>query len=433
MSLITEETSIEKTLEKLEISPRAEQQTYLQGGRDIKKRASDKKKKKKSLGTKKHESNERILFKSFVSSSINFLPETARSLFNESKEVAVYYNEKVYLSGDDDIVYPDLKDDISHISGKSLLDSKQWKLPYMGSDLYKGQEKYGPMPQELLDSPIPCFEYIKKWESKNLDTDYGFERKFTFISPRHHITEIMMTIFESSDNPSLSLICTHLKGGIIVISEDISNKSCTPCGIHSKNSMTRKICYSGFVFEDLVLTENSELTRPFFTIVENKISDSITLLLRCEMDSYNSRTKHYTELKCFSPLKLNIPQHRRKLLKTWIQTGLMPKSDILIGIRDTQTGLLKDLKWFTRNNLYRYFNNPNLPKLKSNFNFNANISVEWLNYCITSITKLVSTHLDIEKLEQPQSFKIRFDKKNNILMQKLGKVPKNVQIAENYT
>ena len=121
------------------------------------------------------------------------------------------------------------------------------------------------------------------------------------------------------------------------------------------------------------------------------------------------------------------PQHRKKLLKTWLQTGLCPESDIIIGIRDPADGILHDILQYTRTALYRKFNNRNLTPFNKDFNYNANIAVEWTHHCLKSVSRLVKLNID-QGIQAPQSFKIKIDSLHNISIRKLQSTPHGVEI-----
>ncbi|CCD23602.1 Dxo1p NDAI_0B05690 [Naumovozyma dairenensis CBS 421] len=379
-----------------------------------------------------------IPFKQFKHCSISTYPKTPSSFFETSKDVALYHNKQLYSSDDTNLI-PQLEPAIAKLANPScsLNEARDLKLPYLGSDLYDGYESFIPMDPDELDSIEPCFKYIESWELQNKH-DYQLGNKFTIVSARHHIVEMTMCIFNKRKMDDFILNVTYKGGsnGMLLFSRDVNKKD--DGGIYSKDGVVRKISYSGFALEDLLTTnkndhnaDNSDVTlvggdKAVFAIIENKLNDDISLLLRCEMDSYNPVNKCFTEMKCFARLKMNNHNHRRKLLKAWVQTGVIPNSDILIGIRDPMFGELNDIEWFSRMNLYRQINNRNLPEAKLDLNYNAEIAVQWSQHCIKSICKLVDESIDKTRLNTSQSFQIRINASRAIQIKKLKSVPNNV-------
>lgn len=371
--------------------------------------------------TKKNSTSSRIPYSTFQHTSISFFPPIPRDFFLNCREVATFQSNELYCTSHlKRPEYPCLSFPVVMLAGSCNI---KYKIPYLGVNLYDGYEDYIPMSPKLLDDSTGCFEYIKHWEAQG--TKKYNEGKITVISPRHHIVELVMALFQTD---SVAIICTYVGGGRILFSEDQS-MSTAKTGIHSSNLMTKKICYSGFSFEDKLKASEGTNDSPFFSIVEGELNDRITLLLRCEMDAYNKVKGCYTELKCFTKLKMHNIHHRRKLLKTWVQIGLIPSSDLIVGTRGTQAGELEDLLWFSKESLYRKVNNSSLPSYHSFANFNADIAVQWFHHCIESICDLIMNNITKSSL---QSFKITIDAGRNISIKKLSKVPKHVQVAKEY-
>jgi len=189
----------------------------------------------------------------------------------------------------------------------------------------------------------------------------------------------------------------------------------------------KKICFSGFAFEDLITSQDGAKD-PAFSIIRARLDDDVNLVLRCEMDAYNTSEDIYSELKCYANLKMGNPQHRKKLLKTWLQTGLCKNSDIIIGIRDPCDGILNDIQQYSRTGLYGKFNNRNLTPYNKDFNYNSNIAVEWTQHCLRSICQLITVNVNPNEDEGPQSFKIKIDIRHNISIKKLNSTPAGVEI-----
>lgn len=364
-----------------------------------------------------------IPFSKFEHSDLDYFPDDTADFFEGCEEVATYQNGYLFMKDSSKKpLYPCLQMFAALIAENR---GPKNKLPYIGCDLYQGHERYKPLPSSELDSSIACFEYIKKWERRKISKSFN-SGKVTVISPRHHVVDLVMALFHDDE---VSIICTNIGKGKLIFSGDRSKEERN--GLNSKNSMTRKICYSGFALEDKLTTSHDERMGPFYSIVEGKINERLSLLLRCEMDAYNPIFNRYTELKCFTKLNVQDTAHRRKLLKTWVQIGLIPDSDLIIGTRDTQVGQLEDLTWYSRGSLYKKFNNPSIARNNKYLNFNANIAVEWCFHCIESICDLVMKN-SLSSPDDPypkhESFKVIVDKSHNIIVKKLTKVPRHVQI-----
>ncbi|KAL3235078.1 Decapping and exoribonuclease protein 1 [Nakaseomyces bracarensis] len=349
--------------------------------------------------------------KQFHHSSINHSPSVMPRFFSSSKEVALFQNNHLYSLTEKNLV-PQLKSDVAMLAQRNLLESRELKRPYLGINLYENQDKYELMDSQELDDSISCFKYMESWEEQNKSI-YGLNRKFIIISARHNIVDIAMIPF-TKQNGSVSLTCLFRPGNILSLSRDLSDTSGTETGANSKDTFTRKICFSGFALEDVLTEGITEKRKPIFSIVENILDNNITLLLRCEMDAFNPVTKTFTELKCYSLIKYSNPNHRRKLLKTWIQTGLIPNSDVVVGIRDTQNGDLTDIFQFDREHLYKKLANRNLPQRQIEWNFNPLLSTEWLAYALKTITTTVQKVLDKIGSENALAFNIKIDTNLNI-------------------
>lgn len=367
-----------------------------------------------------------VPFSKFKHTAIDSCPEKAKDFFEACKEVATYQNKRLFFNdGKVKPIYPCLQMFAAVIAGNK---NPEFKRPYLGCDLYEGHEAYKPLTSSELDSSCCCLEYIQTVEERKI-SDYG-KGKITIVSPRHHIVDLIMALYHDSE---VSIICTKLGRGKLLFSEDKSVAK--ENGLHSKNPITRKICFSGFALEDKLTTSHDGKSGHFYSIVEAKLNDRINLLLRCEMDAYNPITETYTELKCFAKLNVQENAHRRKLLKTWIQIGLIPNSDLIIGLRDTQVGQLEDLIWYSKDSLYRRITNTSIRRSDRYFNFNANVAVEWSYHCIESICDLIIDNSDTpidDANQELESFRILIDKSHNIQVKKLRSVPKHVQIPKRF-
>ncbi|KOH01190.1 Dxo1p DI49_0546 [Saccharomyces eubayanus] len=375
----------------------------------------------------------RIPYTSFLHTSIRSFPtKSPADIFYESKEVALFTDSQLYAATRKDVV-PNLKKDISHLYESPLLEARKLKTPYLGHDLFSNIAELVPMTISELDSVAPCISYIEDWRLNNPGKPFKIGKKFTVVTTRHHIVDLTMHPFDRR-NKHKSLIATYMGNGFISLSRNPKyDHQISKEGIYSGDPNIKKICYSGFELENC-LTENTKNSRssaskcPVFSIVESKLSEDIGLLMRCEMDAFNPVSKTNTELKCFGPLSMQNSNHRKKLLKTWIQTGLLPNSDIMIGLRDSYSGQLLDIQWCSRESLFRKINHPGLPLNKKEMNYNAKVAVEWCNHCIKSTCDLVEANISHYNCDKPESFEINIDANGTIIITKLITIPRNVEI-----
>ncbi|SMN19670.1 similar to Saccharomyces cerevisiae YDR370C DXO1 Putative protein of unknown function [Maudiozyma saulgeensis] len=377
--------------------------------------------------------NDSIPYHTFNHSSKNYLPNDPKRIFKSIEEVGLFKDDQFTCDVSQKrklTAMPVLVHNASLLADLSITDSKALKTKFIGTNLYDNLEIYKAMDDKDLDSIEPCLKYIESqfqcgaWLS-------AFP-KLTIVSARHHIVDIGMSLFNSNEkNADTTLICTYLDNGLLLFSQDTQNKSFAKDGIYSTDPILKKICFSGFAFEDLITNQDGPKS-PAFSIVKARLDDNIDLVLRCEMDAYNATQDIYSELKCYANLKMGNPQHRKKLLKTWLQTGICPESDIIIGIRNPSDGILHDILQYSRTNLYRKFNSRNLTPYNKDFNYNSNVAVEWLQHCLRSICELVRRNANPDVDEGPRSFKIKIDARHNIHVKKLHSTPVSVTIP-NFT
>lgn len=336
-----------------------------------------------------------VPFNQFQHSSAFRFPSEPRNLFTKYKEASYYYGGQLHDSISDSIGLKSPGNKLSHDRSCSN------KRDFLGSDLYQGWEDFLPLSPEILDSSRGCYQWINKWENDN-HTSYSQRSPFVVISPRHYLVELTMQLFQQS---KYSILCTHLGDGKIVLSQ-VENDKKSHQHTSRNTTMTKKILHSGYALEDLLTRGPRVEDDPFFAIIEAELDANISLVLRCELDSYNELTETFTELKCYAPLNMHNAYHREKLLKTWIQLAISPRCDLLIGVRNTHMGLLQDLQYFTNKELYRKINDRNLPKSPKRFNYNADLAVQWCQHCIRSICKLVGENVD---RSSPQCFKLTIE------------------------
>ncbi|CAL9730798.1 decapping and exoribonuclease protein 1 [Monosporozyma unispora] len=367
----------------------------------------------------------------------NVFPDTQEPFFQDSKEVALYSKNKLFTGENrwNESKVPVLNDDIAQLAEKTkILDCKPLIKPYMEHDLFKDYNGTIPlMSEDELNTPGPCFEYISDWEAKYLQDNkkYGQNYKYVIISARHHINNLAITLFDVKRPINFKLNCILLKGKYIVLSMDEKSKSNNMD--LSKLSLTdKKRCNSGFAFEHLLTgTKAGDNSEPVFSIIENVFNSDVLLLLRSEMDAYNNKTKSYSELKCYGPLSMGNTYHRLKLLKTWVQTQLVPDCDVIIGTRQNYGGLLTDIQEFTREQFYKKLN---IRDSALSRNFNLTVARAWTRHCIESIVKLVDLSVDKneEYVIKPQPFQLSIDDMRNISIKKLDHIPTNIDIPKQY-
>lgn len=384
----------------------------------------------------------------------NIFPEKLEPFFQDSKNVASYSNGNLFTSEENlnKSKIPVLNDDIAQLAKKqSISDYKALIKPYIGYDLFKPFNGTIPlMSEDLLNTPLPCFEYMMDWETTHShdNKQYGQNYKYVIISARHHIIDMAMTLFDYNKPRHHKWNCVLLKGKYIVISMDITTIRKTNMVDPSTMSlMDQKRSNSGFEFENLLtgVKKNSNVSNDdgnigntiipsyTFSIVENKLDKDILLLLRSEMDAYNNITKSYSELKCYGPLSMGNMRHRHKLLKTWIQTQLVPDCDVIIGTRENYSGLLIDINRYSREEFYQKLNNRNSTLSRK---YNLNVAKEWTKHCVRSIVKLIDMSITKEKFENivssAQPFQLIIDNKRNIAIKRLQRIPPNLRIPKKY-
>lgn len=372
-----------------------------------------------------------VPFHKFKHSSKSYFPANPQPFFISSKELALYTKNKIFhgIEEQNKDNFPLLKDDIAHLATcRETREAKRFKNPYLGECLFEGFTEDIPlMTNNQLQSLEPLLRYMDDYRSKHGEESYGSDRKWVIVSTRHVIIDLIMLIF-SVKRETYNLRVTVSESRYLLFESLGNNKMLS----NPSGNLHKKIVYSGFQFEKVMIEnandedgenvakdeldneENSKnIENYLFAIVENVLTEDITLLLRCEMDAYNYLTKEFTELKCYSKLSMSNMYHRLKLLKTYIQINMIPTGDLIIGTRSNYDGLLQDINRYTRKSVYRMINNRNNKVINNVFNLNANIAVQWQKHCLESIVSLIESNYDPNVLT-PQVFNICIDTKRNI-------------------
>lgn len=331
--------------------------------------------------------------------------------YDSAKTLGIFHDHKLYEMNRMDL-FPQLKDPIAHIAKSTPAEKTQLVRPFLGISLYENHDKYSPMTAKELDTTEACSTYLDQYENSH-GQKYGEDRDFVIVTARHHMIDLAILPF-SRQFTNVNLLCAYTPGNLLEISQDPADNTNDKLGVNTDNPILKKICFSGFALED-ILTEsaNDEERNPTFLIVENEIANT-RLLMRCEIDAYNPITSHYTELKCYAKYNFGNPNHRRKLLKSWIQTGVIPTTDIVIGVRDTESGCLQDVRCYNRNLLYNKLISKSLPRCDSELNYDPAISVVWYRSLINTLTTTIASLLDKFGRDEPQLFSIKVDNNCNI-------------------
>ncbi|SCW02297.1 LAFE_0F03334g1_1 [Lachancea fermentati] len=353
--------------------------------------------------------------KKFGHVNLTAYPKQAFHFFKESREIGTIthrYDDERYIINDKSGL-PRLNSDICEYKKDR---NKNKIRKYLGHNMTTGFESFEPLPLAVLEDMRGVFLFMERFEAKN-GTKFNQNNKFTIVSARHHLIDLIMCPFSKED---VSLVVTYVDG-YLYFSPD-SRRAKKDTGIHSKSTHMRRICYTGFELENLVTQPLAENQRScFFSMIEGKINDNIGVLLKAEMDCHDDFHETYTEIKCSTDFKLNNQHHRRKLLRMWVQTSLVPQTDLLIGFRDPYYNQLSALQSYTRNQLYHKFNNKNMKVDRMHLNYNANISVQWFHHLIEQLCDLVENNI---KDNRQQSFRVMLSKELCLSIEALSKTPK---------
>ncbi|AAS53083.2 AER404Cp [Eremothecium gossypii ATCC 10895] len=325
--------------------------------------------------------------------------ERSIRIFSESREVGTAFRQGLVYDLDDKKNLPLLNDEIcEYISHRS----KSKLIGYVGSDLSVGSETFHPVTSEELHCLHGLLKFIAKWEADN-EVNYASRSKFTIVSPRHHILDILMIPF---GNERCRLVFTAHRG-LFVITLAPSQR---PTGINSPSSATRKICYTGFELERLLTATSGTERGSFYSFIEAKLEPDITILLQCEMDAYNPKRQKYTEIKSSVDFNVRNVRHLSKLLKIWAQTALLPSTDILVGFRDPSTHVLKTVVPYSVDQIAeKLYIRDRTRSHPSYFNFNPEVAKDWTHYAIREICERLSSLVDATS-SSPQSFLVEIDK-----------------------
>ncbi|SCU93297.1 LAMI_0E13872g1_1 [Lachancea mirantina] len=289
---------------------------------------------------------------------------------------------------------------------------------YIGHDMASGFASYVPLPPGELEDMTGAFEFIKQWEHKN-GKRYPDDCGMAIVCARHHLISLAMAPFGDED---VNFIAVAGEGYLFLWPDKQYVKK--DLGIRSPSATVRKICYAGFELENLLTRSATDLGESrFYSLVEGRLNENVRFLFKAEMDSCDSKGR-YTEIKSSTSFRRNNLQHRRKLLRIWIQTSLIPETNILVGFRDPQCNQLTALKCYSRLEIYKKFNSNDLPVSRNHYNFNANISVQWFRHLMHHISKLES--LRSKPSEGPKAFKFKLTKDCRLFLRQLPIVPQGM-------
>ncbi|AGO14197.1 AaceriAER404Cp [[Ashbya] aceris (nom. inval.)] len=320
-------------------------------------------------------------------------------IFPDSREVGTAFRRGLSYDMDDKRNLPLLNDDIcEYISDRS----KSKLIGYVGSDLSVGSDTFQPVTREELNCLHGLLKFIDKWEADNAAT-YSSRAKFTIVSPRHHILDILMAPFGSE---ACQLVFTAHRGLLFITPAPCQKQT----GINSPSSAIRKICYTGFELERLLTANSGAESGSFYSLIEARLESDIKLLLQCEMDAYNPKRRKYTEIKSSIDFNVRNVQHRRKLLRIWAQTALLPATDLLVGFRDPSLHVLKTLVPYTVDQIAQKLHIRDLARSHAaSFNFNPEVAKDWIHYAIREICERLSILVNATS-PSPQSFLVEIDK-----------------------
>ncbi|SCU85216.1 LAFA_0D14510g1_1 [Lachancea sp. 'fantastica'] len=308
-----------------------------------------------------------------------------------------------------------LKDDVSRFvkdGDRSCISN------YLGHDMLENYETYSPVSPDQLEDMRGVKQFI--------DHRYSVKKnrsKFTIVCSRHNMIDLIMAPFSDQD---VHLNAINHDSYLYLFPDKQSGDELG--GIHSDDSRIRKICYTGFELEHLVTkAKDPSVSSAFYSIVCGQIDDGLECLFKAEMDAVEPSSSTYTEIKCSTGLKTNSSYNRRKMLRMWVQTSLIPSTTLLFGLRDPYYNQLASFERYTRTQLYRKFNNSNLKFSPQKYNYNANISVQWFRHIFKAIQRLVEAHLppDTPDARLHTSFKLTLTKSLVLKLQKLNKMPPN--------
>lgn len=354
--------------------------------------------------------------KNFQHAQINQFPKNVLPFFDEVQEVATITHlldtDEFLL--DDKLGMPELVQDLCEFTESGKLANKG---KYIGHDLLDHFDEYVPITPKQLEDMAGVQAFLERWKQLH-GRSFCDNADFTIVCSRHNLIDLIMMPFSDED--------VHLKiqfsNGYLNLSPDAQYQK-TDQGIHSGDTKIKKICYTGFELENLITaTSKPDVRSSFYSLVEGKLGDGIKLLLKAEMDCFNSSTRSYTEIKCSSGLKVKSTYHRRKLLRMWVQTSLVPSTNLLVGIRDPYYHQLTSFECYTRSQLYRKFNNQRLTVMRKNYNYNATISVQWFRHVIQQLCQMIKPFIEKGSKEEV-NFRLTLRKNLTIKLRKMPETP----------
>lgn len=303
--------------------------------------------------------------------------------------------------------------------------SKKCLSRYIPSNLENGFQNYVPISPYELVSARSFVEFLIKYEQHYktpLNKSASEKNDFLYVTRRHHLTSLASSLF-LSESTKMDLV---LFDGLLILHEGRPDFG----GIHSSDHKLAHMCYHGFALENLLSKDTqSDSTGHYYVYNKCTLDNGKEILLQAELDAMlNPTEKVFAELKCTVPLNPYSSFHAMKLLKMWLQTGFLPNTELVLGIRKRpDMNILRDIKNYKRSdifNMLKSFNekNPN----RGSYYHNPFLACQWLNHVTNSIDRILKEHLAGSNPTVPVAFRLTIDKYKNLTIDSLKTVPENV-------
>ncbi|KAL6940720.1 hypothetical protein ACO0QE_004633 [Hanseniaspora vineae] len=320
------------------------------------------------------------------------------------------------------VIHADLRESFQNDPMKL---SKQCFKRYIPSNLENGFQSYIPISPYELVSPKSFVEFLIKYEQKYkipLNKSTAEKKDFLYVTRRHHLTSLASSLF-LNESTQMDLV---LFDGLLILHEGRPDFG----GIHSSDQKLAHMCYHGFALENL-LTKDTQPDNEGHYYIYNKciLDNGKEIFLQAELDAMlDSSEKVFAELKCTVPLNPYSSFHAMKLLKMWLQTGFLPNTELVLGIRKRpDMNILRHIKNYKRSDIFdmlKSFNdkNPN----RGSYYYNPLLACEWLNHVTNTIDTTLKDHLAGSNPIVPVAFRLTIDKYKNLKIDSLEEVPENV-------